>query len=520
MRKWISLLLATMLCVSTLCPALTAAAEGEPIVLQLWTTNEDVAANADSFYLNKLRNDFNIDFDIRVRGVGSTDYLDWLNLTLMTPGEEPDWIRDQAIGLGTYQQYVEEGILLELDEEMIRTYMPNYIKWTEKYEDVFGTNALNLYKVDEKIYSIPDAGVELTRFCYMGYRQDWLTKLGYDKTPETLDEMIAFMRDVTFKDPDGNGVDDTYGYLGITNNVSWGFSPFFGAYGVYPDLFYEKDGTVRYGNVEPETKEVLALLRDLYAEGIIDPEWVTLGFDGVMDKIVTGKDGVTWQNWLSFYSSGGYVDTMQAINPEADWAPSTGPIGPNGDQGIMNFNPLAGVGLMFTVALEGQEEKLIKYMQVFDAILGDPAYYEAEIWGEENVTFTFNENGDRVYLDGWDDQKLFDYGVGADYRFPSLETFGADPDIHDSIAYDVETQSLRSELLSMSKGKYNIMGNFQRPVWEELNSELPNFETMATAIIMGEADISTFDEYVTAWYAAGGDRVMEEAQAIYDTYLK
>lgn len=520
MRKWIALLLTTLLCVNLLCPVVTAVAEEDPIVLQLWTSNEEVAGNADSFYLNKLRKDFNIDFDVKVRGVGSTDYMDWLNLTLMTPGEEPDWIRDQAIGLSTYQQYVEEGILLELDEEMIRTYMPNYIKWTEKYEDIFGTNALNLYKVDGKIYSIPDAKVDLATFCYMGYRQDWLNKLGYEKTPETLDELIAFMRDVTFKDPDGNGVDDTYGYLGITNTVSWGFSPFFGAYGVHPSLFYEKDGKMVYGSVEPETKEVLALLRDLYAEGIIDPEWITLGFDGVLDKIVTGKDGVTWQNWLSFYSAGGYTEKMQAIDPAVSWAPSTGPVGPNGDQGIMNFNPLAGVGLMFTVALEGQEEKLIKYMQVFDAMLGDPAYYEAEIWGEEGVTFTVDENGDRQYMEGWDSQKLFDYGVGAAYRFPSLELFGYDPDIHDQVDFDQETLALRQELIAMSKGEFDILGNFVRPVWTEVAAELPDFESMATAIIMGEADISTFDEYVTEWYAAGGDRVMEEAQAIYDAYLK
>ena len=520
MRKFLALLLTVTLCATALFPSVAALAE-DPITLELWTTEEEVADHADSFYLNKLRKDFNIDFDIKVRGIGSTDYMDWLNLSLMVPGEEPEWIRDQAVGLSTYLQYVDEGILLELDEDMIRENMPNYIKWTEKYADIFGTNALNLYKVDGKIYSIPDAGVEMTKFCYMGFRKDWMDKLGYEKTPETLEEVIQFMRDVTFKDPDGNGVDDTYGYLGITNTVSWGFSPFFGAYSVYPDLFYEKDGRMVYGNVEPETKDALELLRDLYAEGIIDPEWVTLGFDQVMDKVSSAKIGSTWQNWLCIFSKDGDYQKMKQVYPEVEWAPGTGPIGPNGDQGIMNFNPLAGVGLMFTCAMEGQEEKLIKYMQVFDAILGDPStYYEAELWGEEGVTFTYNENGDRVYMDGWDDKALFDYGVGDEYRFPSLETFGHDPDTYYPVAYDKATLELRSELLNMSRGKYNIMGNFVRPVWNELRADLPDFETMATDIILGKADISTFDDYVTAWYAAGGDRVMEEAQQIYDAYLK
>jgi len=176
--------------------------------------------------------------------------------------------------------------------------------------------------------------------------------------------------------------------------------------------------------------------------------------------------------------------------------------------------------MMFTVALEGQEEKLIKYMQVLDAMMADPAYYEAEIWGEKGVTFDVDEKGDRYYLEGWDAKKRFDYGVGADFRFPSLELFGYDPDIHDQVEFTQDKLALRQDLIKMSKGKFNILGNFFRPVWNEVSAELPSFETMATAIIMGEADISTFDEYVTEWYANGGAEVMEEAQAIYDTYLK
>lgn len=515
MRKLMSLLLVAVMLIG--CLPLASLAEQEPITLQLWTSNEEVANNPDAFYLKKLEEDFNVKFDIRVRGVGSTDYLDALNLQMMS-GDEPEWIRDQAIGQGLYTQYVDEGLLLELDEDMVRENMPNYMAWTEKYKDIFGDNALNLYKVDGGIYSIPDAKVDLTTFCYMAFRKDWLDILGYEKAPETLDEVIQFMRDATFKDPDGNGVNDTFGYLGITNSVSWGFSPFFGAYGVYPDLFYAKDDKVVYGNVEPETKEVLALLRDMYAEGIIDPEWITHGFDQVMNKVVTGKTASTWQNWLTIFT--GLYQDITNIVPNAGWVATSGPIGPNGDQGIMNFNPLAGVGLMFTRAMEGQEEKLKKYMQVFDAIMGDPAYYVAELWGLEGTTFEFNENGDRVYLEGIDDDALFKFGVGSDYRFPSLEIFGYDPEIHDAIELDSETQALRAELIEMSKGKYNIMGNYLRPVWNQLSAELPNGETVFTDIILGNADIAAFDDYVEEWYSAGGTEIMAEAQAIYDTYLK
>lgn len=516
MKRVLCILLSA--CLMVTCLGGIALAEEEPIVLQLWTSNEEVVNNPEAFYLQKLEKDFNVKFDIKVRAVGGSDYTDWLNISLMS-GDEPEWIRDQTIGQATYTQYVEEGLLLQLDEDMIRENMPNYMAWTAKYANIFGENPFNLYQVDGGCYSIPDAKVDLSTFCYVGFREEWMKALGIEKTPETLDEMVDFMRKATFNDPDGNGVNDTYGYLGITNTPTWAFSPIFGAYGVYPGLFYAKDDKVIFGSIEPETKEALAFLRDLYAEGIIDPEWVTLGFDQVMNKVVSGKIGCTWQNWLTFYDNNGMYQNITDA-PDASWAATSGPIGADGQQGIMNFNPLAGVGLMFTSKMEGQEEKLAKYLQVFDAIMGDPTYYEAEIWGLEGTTFTKDENGNRAYVDGMNADELFKFGVGADYRFPSLEIFGYDPDIHDAIDFDADKLALRSHLIEISRGQYNIMGNFDRPVYREYSSELPDAEAVFTDIILGNTELDSFDTFVADWLAAGGTEIMEEAQALYDAYLK
>ena len=41
-------------------------------------------------------------------------------------------------------------------------------------------------------------------------RKDWLDKLGL-KVPKTTDEFFEVMKAFTFKDPDGNGKNDTYG---------------------------------------------------------------------------------------------------------------------------------------------------------------------------------------------------------------------------------------------------------------------------------------------------------------------
>ena len=46
----------------------------------------------------------------------------------------------------------------------------------------------------------------------------------------------------------------------------------FGAFGLYPQIFTEKDGKVVYGAVEPEAKQALEVLHRWYEEGLIDPE--------------------------------------------------------------------------------------------------------------------------------------------------------------------------------------------------------------------------------------------------------
>ena len=109
---------------------------------------------------------------------------------------------------------------------------------------------------------------------------------------------------------------------------------------------------------------------------------------------------MSWrQNWGSILQDNGWWSTVTESAPEASFAVAGGIEGENGQIETMQFNPLAGVGLVFTKKLENQPEKIKKYLQVFDAISGDPAWHEAEIWGIEGETFEYDENGDRQFTE-------------------------------------------------------------------------------------------------------------------------
>lgn len=490
------------------------------MTLELWTSNREALDHQDAWYVQKIEEEFQVDIELKYRNEGSTDYTEWLTLA-MAGDDAPDWFRDQAVGQAMLRDFVEQGLVAELDVDMVKENMPNYMAWTKKYSDIFGDDPFSLYAVEGKVYAIPDAMVDMTRFCLMGYRKDWLENLGL-AVPETQEEFTEVMRAFTFDDPDGNGVDDTYGYIGITGDADWAFSPIFAAYGTYPGIWYAKeDGTVTRGEIEPETKEALKYIKELYDMGVIDPEWMTIDFEGAKNKVVSSVAGCSWQNWMSILTPDGWWSTVKESQPQAEFAVATGFAGENGDMGIMQFNPLSGVGLVFSKHMEEEPEKLAKYLQVFDAIAGDPAWHEAEIWGLEGETFIIDENGDRQYTDAYREEgSRVKFGISSAYRFPSLEQFQYDPEIHDAINYPKEVKEARANTLDIIQGEYNILGSFYLPVWEEVSPELPDMNVVFTEMITGEREIEEFDAIVQEWMDKGGADALAEAQQVYDEHFK
>ena len=88
----------------------------------------------------------------------------------------------------------------------------DYIE-SSPYYSVFDNDLLNLLKdEDGDIWGIP---IDSAHPIYdaRGYRKSWLENLNLN-VPSTVDEFYEVMRAFTYDDPDGNGVDDTFGHYG------------------------------------------------------------------------------------------------------------------------------------------------------------------------------------------------------------------------------------------------------------------------------------------------------------------
>ena len=129
-------------------------------------------------------------------------------------------------------------------------------------------------------------------------RSDWLENLGL-AVPTTLEELEAVFYAFAQDDPDGNGQDDTYALSAGGNSGAMGrymFQSIFGIFGVNPLFWTEnEEGELEYGFTTDEVKEALKLLSKWYADGLIDPEFITTdarssGTD-VASKFASGQIG-------------------------------------------------------------------------------------------------------------------------------------------------------------------------------------------------------------------------------------
>ena len=198
---------------------------------------------------------------------------------MIASNDLPDLVENcMSYYTGGADMLVEEGIAIRLND--YEEYMPNYLGILEEYPEIA-----------KEVYT--DTGNLVAFYCVqttqeppwdgMRIRQDWLDELGLDM-PTTIDELTEVLR--AFKNEMGATVPmtsydrwkDQYGY-------------FCGAWDIGPG-FYQVNGEVRYGPIQPEYREYVETMRMWYEEGLYDPEYLTRSSASIQELISTNQTGV------------------------------------------------------------------------------------------------------------------------------------------------------------------------------------------------------------------------------------
>ena len=426
---------------------------------------------------------------------GPPDGNSKVNLLMADEKQRPDVIWWLGMDMD-YAKWRNAGLLVDITE-----YYNKYHEIKDYYEKVSPDTMFFSQEADGTIYRIPGDVSEPGTYTTL-MRKDWMEKLNIS-TPTTLDEYADALRKMTFEDPDGNNVNDTYGFGGQGLDFT-AFQPFWSAFEAIPSNFIRKaDGSIVYGATQPEVKEALAYIQALYKEGVIDPSLMTQ--NEYNTEFVRGGHGSVYR-WVSWMNVGGTTNkTFRANNPGAEFV-ALDPI--QSASGYSSDAPGAAKAWShFGITNVAKDPERI-YAMLDDMV-------NSENWiirqfGFENEQYKI-ENGLYASLLEGDQNVKENIGVTLfrDYVNRKDEA---------NIANSPDVVALFNKRAETSRADYARICYFKTvdlPVWQAYGSELEKLrDEYIWGILSGSRPIDDFDKFVDLFYASGGKEAEAEAAEV------
>lgn len=349
------------------------------------------------------------------------------------------------------------------------------------------------------------------------WRDDWLKKVGINKIPETLDEAEQAFYKFRNEDPDGNGKKDTYA---LSLN---GIKGVLDAYGPTPfDMFWSlKDGEVVLNATRPEMKDALTRLHKWYADGLIDPEFITGENKGQHfahsvvfwnGRIGYSVPGMPYHVYPSFRDgeypgSANYTNFKELQGENATFDYGYPLVGPDGTSRALSWGVFAGDYFMMGRNVKTGSEKMKKILEICEALNTDHDFYMLTGYGREGIDYEMNGKAVVSKIDRKQGHSLGLATNGIQYLVNNFEFVENDPD---------------SEEVAFSK-KYGQTGKaYTNVVWGGLPSDTTYKEIIKQkveenyfAFIIGNRDIGEFDAFVQELNAAGLEQLTKEAREWY-----
>ena len=326
-------------------------------VVGSYNVNDATGLKPSNMYWNDfLLEHLNIKLDW-IWEVPSDQYDQKLSMTLAS-GTYPDILK---CGFNTFNYLHKAKALADLTD-VWNTYACESIK--ESYAD---DAPFAQCTFDGELLAIPYGNETMTSMDVMHWRTDWLKTVGME-IPTTLDEMTAAIKAIHDADPDHNGEADTYalGFESSINNSQLSMYGIFEAFGAYPEAWIKKDDQIVRGTTQPEVKEALDYIRDLYAGGYIDPEYATLSYDQVKERLADGRYGGFVGKWYA--SDGGLCTDTMKNDVNATWGIGYVPGREEGTHAapLMLENAVAAYNVVLVTAPEDAKIAAIKSLNAWE----------------------------------------------------------------------------------------------------------------------------------------------------------
>jgi putative aldouronate transport system substrate-binding protein len=450
----------------------------EPVTIRLVSKDLVTTNPADVAHIERIEQamaERGTPIDIEIVDLPGSSYADALGVMLLS-GDIPDLIYFQ----GGDAKMAEQGIL------------EDWRPWIEQAPNLqaalYPHNEARLENYPYLLYVFPP------RASLPVIRTDWLERAGTG-VPETVDDYLELFRAIRDGDFDGNGQDDTWAValagatgVGGTDELDTIFDRAFGITGTW---MQDANGEWISARVSEQERAKLAFYRQLYEEGLLDPEYVTTQWDVKEDKFYTGRAGVV------LGTAGEVIDIyggkLRQVEPEAELTVLPPPSGPGGEGGVRAIDvSKESRGFAMSVLSESKEEvvALMDFLASPEGQMMDRLGFE----GEHYV-----RNGDGIEVTP---------AISTWYaRFMAASNWESPVDWRSEAA---------ARSLEMVDADFVADNAFVVPA--ELAADLDAATNVqkewSYRFISGEASLEEdWDDYVAAWNAAGGERLTEYARS-------
>ena len=414
----------------------------------------------------------------------------------MAAGDFPDIVTGQH-GSSAARQWVSDGALVPLNNywdnaPTLRNIMQNDLSWSAVNGNFYGY----VFLTGRGVGNVP-----------LSFRQDWLDNLGL-QPPATLDELYEVLRAFTQDDPNGTGADDTFGISGFSGALITTFDFIFFAYGMpYADFSLDANGNVIPWHEDPAFRPGMEFVRRIFEAGYVDPEFM------MNDR--TRHEERFYQSRIGFFNDAMFrhvnrvESNLQSVTPEGRLGFSAPPRGPGGHAGMVRGG-LGGFITGVTIGSEAREQAV----NFIDFMISQEGQDLVRL-GIEGIHFS--RDGDQIIYHE-DEREIDNFSPNGwahplawgSFFWPLQAAYlpYTEPQRERALeSVEIASAYLVPTMLHSIPDAYIEFGSILRDIYNQY------FLDMTTGRLTIDEGI---ERLTSEWRRQGGDRVLEEAQALFD----
>lgn len=312
---------------------------------------------------------------------------------LLASGDYPDIINPGSLAPGTMilpggaEEGIEDGLIYDDMDTLIRRYMPDYMAYLNSSEEARREATSDNGKMTTVKCIIGQDFTAESEGTYQGlaYRKDILDELGINE-PKTIDEWHTALEMAKESGIQYPLMIETNGSSPLS--LAWGVNIF--------TNFIQLEGNKVVGSAAEEGfAQYLETMKNWYAEGLIDPNFTAFNFYLDTPSSVENNEKLLYSTVLSSFAGQNYYNMNMITNESAFLQPVTAPVLEEGEEPIQSGERVIAGDMIFISASCEEPVIAAKWLDFLYTREGELCLW----YGIEGQTYEIDEDGEPQLLE-------------------------------------------------------------------------------------------------------------------------